>query len=65
MCHSQSDTTKYKITATAMGCSTQCAVTTERGGLRREVGAGFRRAGTHVCLWLIPIDVWQKPTQIS
>ena len=27
------------------------------------MGGKFRREGTHVCLWLIHIDVWQKPTQ--
>ena len=24
---------------------------------------GFRMEGTHVHLWLIPIDIWQKPSQ--
>ena len=30
-----------------------------------QVGGGrrFKRKGTHVYLWLIHIDVWQKPTQ--
>ena len=23
----------------------------------------YKREGTYVCLWLIPVDVWQKPTQ--
>ena len=27
-------------------------------GGRREV----KREGTHVCLWLIHVDVWQKPS---
>ena len=27
------------------------------------MGGGFRREGTYVHLWLIPADVWQKPTQ--
>ena len=27
------------------------------------VGGGFKREGTYVCLWLIHVDVWQKPTQ--
>ena len=28
------------------------------------VGGGrFKRAGTYVYLWLIHVDVWQKPTQ--
>ena len=28
-----------------------------------EMGRRFRRKGTYVYLWLIPVDVWQKPTQ--
>lgn len=32
-------------------------------GQPRGVGKGFRRGGTHVYLWVIPVDVWQKPTQ--
>ena len=28
-----------------------------------EVGGSFKRAGTYVCLWLIHVDVQQKPTQ--
>ena len=32
--------------------------------MRREAGGGFRmRRGTHVYLWLIHVDVWQKPSQ--
>ena len=27
------------------------------------MGEGFRREGTYVYLWLIHVDVWQKPTQ--
>ena len=33
------------------------------GGMGREVRALFRREGTYVYLWLIHVDVWQKPTQ--
>ena len=28
----------------------------------REVGRRFKREGTYVYLWLIHVDVWQKPT---
>ena len=28
-----------------------------------EVGGKFNREGTYVYLWLIHVDVWQKPTQ--
>ena len=27
-----------------------------------EGGKGFRMGGTHVCLWLIHVDIWQKPS---
>ena len=29
----------------------------------REVGGNFKRQGTYIYLWLIHVDVWQKPTQ--
>ena len=28
-----------------------------------KMGRGLRREGTCVYLWLIHVDVWQKPTQ--
>ena len=28
-----------------------------------EVGGRFKREGTYVHLWLIHVDVWEKPTQ--
>ena len=28
-----------------------------------EVGGSFQREGTYVYLWLMHLDVWQKPTQ--
>ena len=39
------------------------SVTTQRDEMRREVGGMFRREGTCVYLWLIHVEVWQKPTQ--
>ena len=33
----------------------------QRDGVRREVGVEFRMTGTHVYLWPIHADVWQKP----
>ena len=27
------------------------------------VGRRFKREGTYVYLWLIHVDIWQKPTQ--
>ena len=32
-------------------------------GMGREVGQRIKREGTYMYLWLIHIDVWQKPTQ--
>ena len=34
-----------------------------RGGVGWEVGGRLKREGTYVYLWLIHVDVWQKPTQ--
>ena len=28
-----------------------------------EVGGKFKEEGTYVYLWLIHVDIWQKPTQ--
>ena len=33
------------------------------GGMGRETGVGFTRGQTYVYLWLIHVEVWQKPTQ--
>ena len=33
------------------------------GCMGREVGKRFKREGTHVYLWLIYVDIWQKPAQ--
>ena len=32
-------------------------------GVGWEVGGRFKREGTYAYLWLIHVDVWQKPTQ--
>ena len=37
--------------------------TTPRGSVGRNMGGGFRLEGTHVYLWAIHVDVWQKPSQ--
>ena len=33
------------------------------GGLEWEVGGSFKREGSYVYLWLIHVDIWQKPIQ--
>ena len=38
-------------------------MTTWRGGMGWEKEGGFRREATCVYLWLIHVDVWQKPKQ--
>ena len=45
------------------GSSAQCCMTTQRGGMRWEVGGRFKRESIYVYQWLIRADVWQKPTQ--
>ena len=45
------------------GTQSWCSGTTQRDGVGREVGEGFRIMGTHVHPWLIHVDVWQKTPQ--
>ena len=45
------------------GTKSRGSVINWRDGVGREVGGEYRREGTHVCLWPIHIDVWQKPSQ--
>ena len=45
------------------GNSNQGSVTTQRCGHGREQGGKFKRKGTYVHLWLIHVDIWQKPIQ--
>ena len=33
--------------------------------MEREAGGSCKREGTYVYLWLIHVDVWQKPIQYS
>ena len=44
------------------GSSDQCSVSLWRGGKGWEVGGSFQKEGMYEYLWLIPVDVWQKPT---
>ena len=37
--------------------------TTQRAGMGWQVRGRFKREETHIYLWLIHVDVWQKPTQ--
>ena len=46
------------------GTQSQCPGTTQRDGVGRDVGRGFRMGG-HVHLWLIYVDEWQKPPQYA
>jgi len=40
-----------------------CTGTTQRDGMGREEGGGFRM-GTHVYLWQIDFDIWQNQYNI-
>ena len=41
------------------GYPNQCSGTTQRDGVGRE----FQDGGTHVNLWPIHVDTWQKPSR--
>ena len=43
--------------------SNRGAVTIYGSGMGRKVGGRFRRQGTHVYLWLIHVEIWQKTTK--
>jgi len=45
------------------GAQNWCFVTIQRAGMGWEVRGSFKREGTYIYLWLIPVDIWQKPTQ--
>ena len=51
------------ICCVTQGTQTWCSVTTQRGRKGWEVGRRFRRKRTYTCLWLIHVDVRQKPSQ--
>ena len=40
-----------------------CTGMTQRDGMGREEGGGFRM-GTHVCLWRIHFDIWPNQYNI-
>ena len=44
------------------GTQSWCSGTTQRDGMGRWE-RGFRIGGTHVHLWLIDVNIWQKPPQ--
>ena len=45
------------------GTQSWCSLTTRTDGVGREEVRGFSGEGTHVCLWVIHVDLWQKPSQ--
>ena len=64
----ESHTTICKQTASGRllynsGNSNQGSGITQRGGNGREMGGRLKREGTHVHLWLMPVDVCQKSNQ--
>ena len=60
-------TTIYKREPVGICCGTQGTQTgalwQQRGGMGWKVGGRFKTVGTHVYVWLIHVDVRQKPTQ--
>ena len=36
----------------------------QRGGTGQEMGGRFKREETYIYLWLIHVDIWQKPTKL-
>ena len=45
------------------GNSDSWSITTQRGEMGREMGGRFKWEGTYVYLWLIHVEIWQKPTK--
>ena len=43
------------------GTQSRCSGTVQRDGVGREAGGGVQDGGTRVHLWLIHVNVWQKP----
>ena len=48
---------------TVEGAQSWCSVTAWRDGVGREGGRDFRKEETHIGIWQIHVDVWQKPSQ--
>ena len=45
------------------GTQSQCSGTTQRDRVGRKVGGRVQDGGTHVYMWPIHVDVWQKASQ--
>ena len=45
------------------GSQSRWSGTIQRDWVGRKVGGQLRIVGTHVYLWLIHVNVWQKPSQ--
>ena len=43
------------------GNSNLGSVTTQRGGTGWKMGGRLKKEEAYVCLWLIHVDIWQKP----
>ena len=52
MCKTASGSSMYDSVT-----QSQCSVTTERGGMGREVERGFKREGTYIGLMLIHVAI--------
>ena len=56
-------TDKLKVQASGHPKPVLCDKLEGQGRVGTEVRGGFRMEGTHVYLWPIYTDVWQKPSQ--
>ena len=45
------------------GCRHREQTYGQNGGKGWKVGGKTKKEGTYVCLWLIHVDIWQRPTQ--
>ena len=41
----------------------QGLISTQRGGVGREMGGRFKREGIYVYLWLNHVEIWRKTTK--
>ena len=53
----------WEFAVMTQGAQIRCSVTTEGVSWDGRWEGGSRGRGTYVYLWLIHVDVWQKPTQ--
>ena len=67
LCSNQLSACKKKLEVFSQSAHTELildfSISVKYSIYRQEVGGRFKRKGTYVYLWLIHVDVWQKPTE--